>query len=79
MSRKHKQIQNLYQRLKSDGMFNMVLGSCISSDNADTKETWMYNKHILQELLPGIPPSEREDIERVQKGLEIIRQELEKF
>lgn len=74
-----QQIKDLYSRLKADGMFYMVLGCCVSADNIDSKERWLYNKHVLEELLAGIPPTETEDIERVKKGIEIVQRELEKF
>lgn len=73
------QISDLYSRLKADGMFYIVLGSCISSDNEDSKENWLYNLHILQELLAGIPPTESNDLERVKQGIQIVQHELEKF
>ncbi len=80
MSKKQKQqIRDLYPQLKSDGMFNMVLGSCISSDNEDTKERWQSNKHLLEELLSGIPPTEANDIKLVKQGIEIVERQLEKF
>lgn len=74
-----QQIKELYPLLKENGMFYMTIGSCISSDNEDTKENWLHNLHILQELLAGIPPTESNDLERVNQGIQIVQHELEKF
>ena len=74
-----QQIKELYPLLKENGMFYMTIGRCISSDNKDSKENWLYNLHILEELLAGIPLTESKDIERVKQGIEIVRRELQKF
>ena len=72
-------ISHLYPSLKKNGMLYLVIGTCITSDTPDTKEAWEANLHILLELLEGIPPTETQDIERVQKGIDIVQRELQKF
>lgn len=72
-----KNNENLYLSFKEDGLFYLVLGSCISSDNVYTPKKCDKIIARLERFLREIPEEEIEDRQRVIDALEIVREEKE--
>lgn len=73
-----KNNDNLYLSIKEDGLFYLVLGSCISSDNVYTPKKCDKIIARLERFLREIPEYETEDRQRVNEALVIVRAEKDR-